>query len=126
MRPICPRSSASASARRCREGIARGQCFGRTGRELFIAPLAQLPRAEAKLGGDIRQRLAAVEEMLNGLRLELTSKPSPGPLLRHAILLGSSGSLQNPPLPRGKSTPALAVGSVTAYWTKHPDAETSL
>src|ERR671929_233835 len=103
MRPICPRSSASASARRCREGIARGQCFGRTGRELFVAPLAQLPRAEVKLGGDVRQRLAALEEMLNGLRLELTGKPPSGPSLGHSVLLGCSGSLQNPPLHRGKS-----------------------
>ena len=36
--------------------------------------------------------------------IALTCKPSPGSSLCHAALLGCWGSLQNPPLQRGKST----------------------
>ena len=85
-------------------GLARGKCLGRTGRELLVAPLAQLPRAEAKLGGDIRQWLAALKEVLDGLRLDLTGKPPSGPSLGRSILLAYSGSLHSPQLRRGKSS----------------------
>ena len=70
--------------------------------QLFIAPLAQLPRADIQFSGDIGQRPATLDQALNRLDLILTRKPSPGSSLCHFALLGCSGSLQNPP-PTGEA-----------------------
>ena len=47
---------------------------------------------------------AALQQSPDRLGLELSREPAPGSLLCHAALLGGSGSLANPPLPRGKSS----------------------
>src|SRR3954452_12366519 len=83
-------------------GFAGGERLGRTSRKLFVAPLAQLPRADIQFSGDIGQRPATLDQALNRLGLILTRKPSPGSSVCHFALLGCSGSLQNPPLRGGK------------------------
>ena len=60
----------------------------------FYAWLRAIPatraraEAEAELGRDLAQPLAALEQALNRFRLELGREPAPGSLLRHPILLG--------------------------------------
>src|SRR4051794_32792247 len=67
------------------------------------APLAELPGANAKLRRSLRQPLAAVQQPLHRLRLELPREAPSGSPLRHPSLLGCRGSLANPPAPGGKS-----------------------
>src|SRR3954447_7261040 len=88
----------------CRYRFAGGERLGRACGQLFMAPLAQLPRADIQFSGDVRQRPATLDHTLNRLGLILTRKPSPGSSVCHSALLGCSGSLQNPPLRGGKST----------------------
>src|SRR3954466_3593726 len=57
----------------------------------------------------LRQPLAAVQQPLHCLRLELPREAPSGSPLRHPSLLGCLGSLANPPAPGGKSTRKLAV-----------------
>src|SRR5215218_7943698 len=85
-------------------GFAGGERLSRARGQLFIAPLAQLARADIQFSGDIGQRPATLDQALNRLRLILTRKPSPGSSVCHFALLGCSGSLQNPPLRGGKPT----------------------
>src|SRR4029078_3392372 len=68
----------------------------------FIAPLAQLARADIQFSGDIGQRPATLDQALNRLGLILPRKPPPGSSVCHFARLGGSGSLQTPPL-RGLS-----------------------
>src|SRR3954464_8568334 len=88
-------------------GFAGGERLSRASGQLFITPLAQLPRADIQFSGDVRQRPAALDQALNRLGLILTRKPSPRSSVGHFSLLGCSGSLQNPPLRGGKSTAFL-------------------
>src|SRR4051794_25163784 len=69
------------------------------------APLAELPGANAKLRRSLRQPLAAVQQPLHRLRLELPREAPSGSPLRHPSLLGCLVSLANPPAPGGKSKP---------------------
>src|SRR3954463_11293016 len=82
------------------QGLSRASC------ELFIAPWAQLARADIQLRSDVGQRPPALNHTLNRLGLILARKAPSGPLFCHTILLGCLGSLQNPPLHRGKPTAA--------------------
>src|SRR3954449_9747025 len=50
---------------------------------------------------------ATLDHTLNRLGLILAGEPPPGSFLRHSILLGCLGSLQNPPLHRGKPSQLL-------------------
>src|SRR5215207_5784937 len=59
-------------------GFAGGERLSRARGQLFIAPLAQLPRADIQFSGDIGQRPATLDQALNRLGLILTGKPSPG------------------------------------------------
>src|SRR3954462_1517445 len=78
-----------------------GQCLGRAGRQVLGAPLAELPGANVKLRRYLRQPLAAVQQPLHCLRLELPREAPSGSPLRHPPLLGCLGSLANPPAPGG-------------------------
>src|SRR4051812_48159361 len=69
------------------------------------APLAELPGANAKLRRHLRQPLAAVQQPLHRLFLELPREAPSGSPLRHPSLLGCLGSLANPPASGGKSNP---------------------
>src|SRR5437764_10862655 len=89
--------------------LAGGQRLRRARRQVLVAPRAELPGAQPQLGRDLRQPSTALEQALDRLRLELGREPAPGPPLRHLALLGCSGSLANPPLPRGKSTERCAA-----------------
>src|SRR5215212_7195358 len=91
-------------------GFAGGERLSRARGQLFIAPLAQLPRADIQFSGDIGQRPATLDQALNRLGLILTRKPSPGSSVCHSALLGCSGSLQNPPLRGGKPSLCLVLG----------------
>ena len=51
-------------------------------------PLGRDSDAALQVVLDLRQPLAALERSLDRLRLELGREPPPGPLLRHATLLG--------------------------------------
>src|SRR5687768_1703972 len=82
-----------------------GQGLGRARRKLLIAPLAELARADIQLRRNVSQRPPALHHTLNRLGLVLARKPSPRSFVCHSILLGCLGSLQNPPLHRGKPTP---------------------
>src|SRR3954470_13251968 len=82
---------------------ADGQCLGRAGRQVLSAPLAELPGANVKLRRYLRQPLAAVQQPLHCLRLDLPRDAPSGSPLRHPSLLGCLGSLANPPAPGGKS-----------------------
>src|SRR6476619_989103 len=84
--------------------LADGQCLGRAGRQVLGAPLAELPGANAKLRRHLRQPLAAVQQPLHRLRLELPREAPSGSPLRHPSLPGCLGSLANPPAPGGKSS----------------------
>src|SRR5687767_13703928 len=84
-----------------------GQGLGRARRKLLIAPLAELARADIQLRRNVSQRPPALHHTLNRLGLVLARKPSPRSFVCHSILLGCLGSLQNPPLHRGK--PILLV-----------------
>src|SRR3954454_6797505 len=88
-------------------GLAGGQRLRRAGRQVLVAPSAQLPGAPAELGRDLAQPLAAVQQTPDRLRLELGGEPPPLLPLRHPTLLRCSGSLANPPLRRGRSKPAF-------------------
>src|SRR4051794_12091195 len=106
-------------------GLARGQRLRRAGRQVLVAPAAQLPGAQAELGRDLAQPLAAVQQPLDRLRLELGREPPPGPPLRHPALLRCSGSLANPPLLRGRSTgctgrPTRPSGAGARAWSTWP------
>src|SRR3954467_7632254 len=79
-------------------GFAGSERLSRARRELLVAPLAQLPRADIQFSGDVRHRPAALDQALNRLGLILARKPSPRSSVCHFSLLGCSGSLQNPPL----------------------------
>src|SRR4051812_39893078 len=79
-----------------------GQRLSRASRKLLIAPLAQLARADIQLRSDVGEWQATLDQALNRLGLILAGEPPPGSLLCHSILLGCLGSLQNPPLHRGK------------------------
>jgi hypothetical protein len=70
------------------EAAPLGQRLRRTGHQVLVAPQAQLPRAQPQLGHDLGQALAALKQPLDRLGLELGRKSSPGPLLRHPVLLG--------------------------------------
>ncbi len=89
-------------------GLAGGQGLRRARRQVLVAPRAQLAGAQPQLGRHPRQSLAALEQPLDRSRLELRREPASGPPFRHPALLGCSGSLANPPLPRGKSKPPFA------------------
>src|SRR5215213_463756 len=80
------------------------QRLGRASCELLIAPLAQLARADIQLRRDVGERPATLDHTLNRLGLILARKAPSGPPFCHTILLGCSGSLQNPPRHRGKPT----------------------
>src|SRR4051812_27129727 len=82
--------------------FAGGERLSRASRKLLIAPLAQLARAHIQLRSDVGERPTALNHTLNRLGLILAGEPPPGSFLCHSILLGCSGSLQNPPLHRGK------------------------
>src|SRR4051794_22824934 len=69
-------------------GLALGQRLRGPGRQVLVAPAAQLPRADAELGRGLGQALAAIEEPLDRLRLELGGEPPSLPPLRHVVLLG--------------------------------------
>src|SRR5215207_2453700 len=99
-----------------------GERLGRAGCELLITPLAQLARAHIKLSGYVGYGLAALEQMLNRLGLVLARKPSSSSSLCHSALLGCSGSLQNPPLQRGRSTSfqPTPCGSPSALRARRP------
>ena len=88
-------------------GLAGGQRLRRAGRQVLVAPPAQLAGAHAELGRDLAQPLAALQQPLDRLRLELGGEPPPVSPLRHPALLGCSGSLANPPLLRGRSNGLL-------------------
>src|SRR5205085_9899715 len=96
--------------------LAGSQRLRRAGRQVLVAPPAQLAGAQPQLGRDLAQPLAAVQQPLDRLGLELGGEPPPGPLLRHPALLRCSGSLANPPLIRGRSkvsvtsSPSLRTG----------------
>src|SRR4051794_23668875 len=79
-----------------------GQRLSRASGQLLIAPLAQLARADIQLRSDVSEWQATLDHTLNRLGLVLPRKSSPGPPICHTILLGCSGSLQNPPLRRRK------------------------
>src|SRR4051794_14869601 len=89
-----------------------GQRLGRASCELLIAPLAQLARAHIQLRSDVGERPPALDHTLNRLGLILARKAPSGPPFCHTILLGCLGSLQNPPLHRGK--PSLLVPALPA------------
>src|SRR5215210_4169323 len=97
-------------------GFAPGQRLGRACGQVFIAPLAQLPRADIQFSGDVRQRPATLDQALNRLGFVLAGEPSSRSSLCHFALQGCSGSLQNPPLHRGR--PNLLSG---IDW-RHPQA----
>src|SRR4051794_20609065 len=84
-------------------GLALGQRLRRARRQVLVPPAAQLPGAQAQLGRDLAQPLAAVQQPLDRLGLELGREPPPGSLLHHPALLRCSGSLASPPLLRGRS-----------------------
>src|SRR5215213_4408664 len=86
-----------------------GQRLSRASRKLLIAPLAELARADIQLRRDVGEWQATLDQALNRLGLILAGKPPPGSRLCHSILLGCLGSLQNPPLHRGKPTRRLAT-----------------
>src|SRR4051812_12365582 len=65
---------------------------------------AELPGANAKPRRPLRQPLAAVQQPLHRLRLELPREAPSGSPLRHPSLPGCLGSLANPPAPGGKSS----------------------
>src|SRR4051812_568733 len=88
-----------------RVGVGMGLC--RAGRQVLGAPLAELPGANVKLRRYLRQPLAAVQQPLHCLRLELPREAPSGSPRRHPSLLGCLGSLANPPAPGGKSTVRL-------------------
>src|SRR3954464_6018362 len=83
-------------------GFAGGERLSRARGQLFIAPLAQLARADIPFSGETGRRPATLDQALNRLGLILTRKPSPRSSVCHFALLACSGSLQNPPL-RGLS-----------------------
>src|SRR4051794_1456562 len=85
-------------------GLAGGQRLRRAGRQVLVAPPAQLPGAQAELRRDLAQPLAAVQQAPDRLGLELGGEPPPLLPLRHPTLLRCSGSLANPPLLRGRSS----------------------
>src|SRR3954462_11081570 len=85
-------------------GLARGQRLRRAGRQVLVAPPAQLAGAQPQLGRDLAQPLAAVQQAPDRLGPELGGEPPPLLPLPHPALLGCSGSLANPPLLRGQST----------------------
>src|SRR5215218_849861 len=91
--------------------LADGQCLGRAGRQVLGAPLAELPGADAELRRHLRQPLAAIQQPLHRLRLELPREAPSGSPRRHPSLLGCLGSLANPPAPGGKSKDLLVTGS---------------
>src|SRR3954453_19559121 len=68
--------------------LAYGQGLDRAGRQVLGAPLAELPGANAKLRRHLRQPLAAVQQPLHRLRLELPREAPSGSPLRHPSLLG--------------------------------------
>src|SRR5215218_6441521 len=78
-----------------------GERLGRASCERLIAPLAQLAR-HIQLRSDVGERPPALDHTLNRLGLILARKAPSGPPCCHTILLGSWGSLQNPPLHRRK------------------------
>src|SRR5205085_5793134 len=84
-------------------GLARGQRLRRARRQVLVAPRAQLAGAQPQLGRDLAQPLAAVQQPLDRLGLELGGEPPPLLPLSHPALLRCSGSLANPPLLRGQS-----------------------
>src|SRR4051812_15096424 len=84
-----------------------GQRLSRASGQLLIAPLAQLARADIQLRRDVGEWQATLDQALNRLGLILAGKPPPGSRLCHSILLGCLGSLQNPPLHRGKPTQSV-------------------
>src|SRR3954447_13851105 len=81
-----------------------GQRLSRASGQLLIAPLAQLARTDIQLRSDVGEWQATLDQALNRLGLILAGEPPPGSFLCHSILLGCLGSLQNPPLHRGKPT----------------------
>src|SRR5215213_9627181 len=103
-----------------------GQRLSRASRKLLIAPLAQLARADIQLRSDVGQRPPALHHTLNRLGLILAGEPPPGSFLCHSILLGCLGSLQNPPLHRGKPTLPLpaCTSDKSCYQSSFLRAET--
>src|SRR5205085_6851561 len=95
-------------------GLARGQRLRRARRQVLVAPRAQLAGAQPQLGRDLAQPLAAVQQPLDRLGLELGGEPPPLLPLSHPALLRCSGSLANPPLLRGQSTSSPMAGSAKA------------
>src|SRR3954454_2818936 len=81
-----------------------GQRLSRASGQLLIAPLAQLARTDIQLRSDVSEWQATLDQALNRLGLVLARKAPSGPPFCHTILLGCLGSLQNPPLHRGKPT----------------------
>src|SRR4051812_48365884 len=90
-----------------RVGVGMGLC--RAGRQVLGAPLAELPGANVKLRRYLRQPLAAVQQPLHCLRLELPREAPSGSPLRHPSLLGCLGSLANPPAPGGSPVLKLTL-----------------
>src|SRR5215208_618361 len=88
-------------------GLLLGQRLSRASRKRLIAPLAQLARAHIQLRSDVGERPPALNHTLNRLGLILARKAPSGPPFCHTLLLGCWGSLQNPPLHRGKPTVVL-------------------
>src|SRR4051812_14108959 len=98
-----------------RVGVGMGLC--RAGRQVLGVPLAELPGANVKLRRYLRQPLAAVQQPLHCLRLELPREAPSGSRLRHPSLLGCLGSLANPPAPGGKSNTMVGMYTMTRYFT---------
>ena len=69
-------------------GFSGRQRLSRASRKLLVAPLAQLPRADVKFSGDVRQRPATLDQALNRLGLVRAGEPSPWSSLCHSALLG--------------------------------------
>ena len=69
-------------------GLAGGRRPRRARGQVLVPPAAQLPRAEAGLGRGLRQALAALEQALGRLGLDLGGEPPSLLPLRHIVLLG--------------------------------------
>src|SRR3954453_20476806 len=93
-------------------GLAGGPRLPPARGQGVVPPRAELPGAHPQLGRDLRQPSTALEQALDRLRLEPGREPAPGPPLHHLALLGCSGPLANPSLPRGKSILSRARGPV--------------